>query len=431
MSDAIKIGKISSLRRGSKALFSEAGRAGPRRLVIISGVGASVVALVVALTLSGQHKPQFSVDARMKPVDALPGGLHSTPEQDALAYRADTEQAQTAQKRGKSYTPPIAPSIALQGAVPEPEKPAPAAAEAPAQPHFVGHPARVYPAAVVIPPPPILQPTPAVATGPAPQAIPVAQPQTNDAQQQQFNQQVKELFSQWDPKPPRTDVVLQPSDNVSAEDNNSDPPPSRARTRNEADTSADRRNSQHDGQVLIPAGRGIYAHPVLALSSDQASPAVFQADSGPIAGDRMIGAFSRASNRLIVRISTIIHQGQPISAEGLVIAPDTMEASVASGVDQHYLTRFALPAAAAFVQGLGQALETTSNSTAVVSPLGGATTTTSLNFPQQLGVAAGTAASNIGSTLNQAAPKGPTITLDANVAVGVMFLSNVTYQPRD
>ena len=33
---------------------------------------------------------------------------------------------------------------------------------------------------------------------------------------------------------------------------------------------------------------------------------------------------------------------------------------------------------------------------------------------------------NPANTLNQAAPKGPTITLAANVAVGVMFLSNVT-----
>jgi intracellular multiplication protein IcmE len=183
--------------------------------------------------------------------------------------------------------------------------------------------------------------------------------------------------------------------------------------------------------VLIPAGRGVYAHPILALSSDQSTPAVFQADSGPIAGDRMLGSFSKENDRLVVRIATIIHQGQAIGAVGMVIAPETMEASVATGVDQHYLARFVLPAAAAFVQGLGQAIETTSNTTAVLSPLGGATTVTSLNLPKQLGVAAGVAASNIGSTLNQAAPKGPTITLDANVSVGVIFLTNVTYAPHE
>jgi intracellular multiplication protein IcmE len=48
-----------------------------------------------------------------------------------------------------------------------------------------------------------------------------------------------------------------------------------------------------------------------------------------------------------------------------------------------------------------------------------------LNFHQQLGVAAGAAAAQIGSTLLEDAPKGPTITLAANVAVGVMFLTDV------
>ena len=71
---------------------------------------------------------------------------------------------------------------------------------------------------------------------------------------------------------------------------------------------------QTHAEVLIPAGRGVYAHPILALSSDQTSPAVMQADSGPIAGDRMIGTFARQDERLIIHISTIIHQGEQIGA---------------------------------------------------------------------------------------------------------------------
>ena len=430
MSGAIKLGKPGWARLfGSSALFNQAGRAGPRRLAIMSVVGISVAGLVVAVTLSGQHKQGVSSDARMKQVDALPGGLYSTPEQDALADRANTEAAAAAQKRGRSYTPPIAASAPLRPAAPMAELPIAAGPAAPPlQPRFIGKPARIYPAATSIPPPPIVEATSAVATAPAPQAIPVAQ-QANDAEQVEYDQQVKSLFNQWDGRPPKTDIVLEPGQHVSAEDNNGDSP---AATRSQRTSQPGPHGEQTDpGQVLIPAGRGIYAHPVLALSSDQASSAVFQADSGPIAGDRMIGGFSRENNRLIVRISTIIHQGQEIGASGLVIAPETMEASVASGVDQHYLTRFVLPAAAAFIEGLGQAIATTSNTTAVLSPLGGATTSTNLNLNQQLGVAAGAAAANIGSTLNAAAPKGPTITLDANVSVGVMFLSNVTYKPRE
>jgi intracellular multiplication protein IcmE len=150
-----------------------------------------------------------------------------------------------------------------------------------------------------------------------------------------------------------------------------------------------------------------------------------QADTGPIAGDRMIGTFAKQADRLVIHVSTVMHQGQSISTDGVVVAPETMEAGVASGVDQHYLARFLLPAAAAFVQGLGQAIATTSNTATVLSPLGGAAYATHLNLNQQFGVAAGAAAGQIGTVLAQAAPKGPTISLDANVAVGVMFLSNV------
>jgi intracellular multiplication protein IcmE len=155
-----------------------------------------------------------------------------------------------------------------------------------------------------------------------------------------------------------------------------------------------------------------------------------QADSGPIAGDRMIGTFAKQVDRLVIHINTLIHNGENIGVDGLVTAPDTMEAGVATDVDQHYAARFILPAAAAFVAGLGQAIATTSNTAAVLSPFGGATTSTHLNIDQQLGVAAGASAAQIGSTLAAAAPKGPTVSLEANVAVGVMFLSNVTAHPH-
>ena len=414
MSDLLKLGRLAGLQaRRARALFSQAGRGGPRRLLGISALGIGVVALALALLMRGDHKPPVSADARMKWVDPLPGGLQSTPEQNALAYRANQAQAAAAANRGVSYTPPIAASVPVVTA-PRSEQ-ASVGAQPPPRPHFVGRPAPVYPPARVIP---TVVATPAVATTPQPPVIDVAQ--QNDQQQQQFNATVRDFLTQWDVRPPRTDVVLPPTD---TETNG----PARATNPPVLPVSQPAPDPAH---ILIPAGRGIYAHPVLALSSDQVSPAVFEADSGPIAGDRMIGSFSKENNRLIVRISTVIHNGEQIGANGVVIAPDTMEAAVATGVDQHYLARFVLPAAAAFVQGLGQALATTSNTAAVLSPFGGVTTSTHLNIDQQLGVAAGAAAANIGSTLNAAAPKGPTITLDANVSVGVMFLSDVVAHDR-
>jgi intracellular multiplication protein IcmE len=141
----------------------------------------------------------------------------------------------------------------------------------------------------------------------------------------------------------------------------------------------------------------------------------------------MLGTFSKnQGERLVVRVTSIEHRGKSLQVAGLVVAPDSMETSVASSVDEHYFERFALPAAAAFVEGLGQAVAMT-NATTSVSPFGGTTTTYgSLNFKQQAAVAAGAAAQAVGSALQSSTPKGPTINLASNVGVGVVFLSNVT-----
>lgn len=406
-----------------------AGRAGPRRLLVIGTGGLALVVLVVAVVTSGHHAQPFSQDARMKQVDALPGGLHSTPEQDALAKLADTQHAAHAMVSGASYTPPLAPSAVV---VAEPsEAPAPAVASAPPPPpRFVPHatPAPVVPVDDPVFPPqtigaPQTEPAPSVTPIPAQTVTVAANPQAVAA----YSKEIGDLFSQWGGRAPQTDVVIPPP----ATQNGAAPSgPQEGSTGTQASDPAPNVTpvsaaAQAAATLLIPAGRGVYAHPILALSSDQTSPVVMQADSGPIAGDRMIGSFERQNDRLVIHISSIVHQGQTIGCDGVVIAPDTMEASAASGVDEHYMSRIILPAAAAFVQGLGQALATTSNSTAVLSPFGGATTTTNLNFRQQLGVAAGAAAGQIGNVLNQDAPKGPTVTLDANVGVGVMFLSDV------
>jgi intracellular multiplication protein IcmE len=430
---------LAFLRRAprlpSGGIFNASGRAGPRRLVVMVATVVAVLAIVVFVALSGRTVPTVSRDARLKAIDPLPGGLHSTPEQDALLLSVTDEQARRAMQKGVSYTPAMAPSQPAQP-LPPPAQPAPSAAPAPVPqtPRFVGRPARPAPHVVA----PIVAegfPLPAQAatidTTPEPQLRPTpvaATPAETQAQQQAYSNQINSLFSQWGGRMPRTDIVLpatqadgdEPDGTASASS-----PSVNTRVRGAGSAVPAVSRGEDPGRILVPAGRGVYAHPVLALNSDETSPAVFQADSGPLAGDRMIATFAKQANRLIIHISSIIHQGEQISCDGVVTAPDTMEASVASRVDEHYISRFVLPAAAAFVAGLGQAIEQTSNSVAVLSPFGGATTTNHLNIQQQLGVAAGTASAQLGTIINQEAPKGPTISLDPNVAVGIMFLSNV------
>jgi intracellular multiplication protein IcmE len=414
----------------SGRIFNGSGSAGPRRLVILSVAALAVLALIIVVAATGRHAPSNSHDARMKHVDPLPGGLYSTPEQEALARTADNAQARSSLERGVSFTPPMARSVPVLPAPPQVEKAAPQDTARP-RPVFAGRPAPASkPVPIPVAFPAALTPdTPAMAQ-PEPQAPPIRLAGAGDPKAEEaYSKQIGDLFSQWGGRTPRTDIVLPPSEEDGAGtsgDGGEGQAPAGATSRKARPPVPAASHAADPVEILVPAGRGVYAHPILAVNSDGSSPMVLQADSGPIAGDRMIGTFAKQADRLVIRINTVIHQGQSIGTDGVVVAPATMEAGVASDVDQHYLARFILPAAAAFVQGLGQAIATTSNTAAVLSPFGGAAYTTHLNLNQQLGVAAGAAAGQIGAVLNQAAPKGPTVSLEANVAVGVMFLSNVT-----
>jgi intracellular multiplication protein IcmE len=398
---------LTNVRRlPARRILNATGNAGPRRLIVLAAAAVAVLTLVAVVAMRGGHNSAPSHDARLKPVDPLPGGLHSTPEQDALAHQADGARAQDALQQGISFTPPMMPSVKVLPPPPEVEKAAPPADTLSHPPAFTGRATHIS--------------FPAPGTGSPP--IDTAAGNANTAAAEAaYGKAIGDLFSQWSGRMPRTDIVL-PAAGNGVSGNGADPP---SPATSDRPATPGRAVLRDPAEILIPAGRGVYAHPILAVNSDATSPVVLQADSGPIAGDRMIGTFAKQADRLVIHISTVIHQGQSISTDGVVVAPETMEAGVASGVDQHYLARFLLPAAAAFVQGLGQAIATTSNTATVLSPLGGAAYATHLNLNQQFGVAAGAAAGQIGTVLAQAAPKGPTISLDANVAVGVMFLSNV------
>jgi intracellular multiplication protein IcmE len=412
-------------------MFNRSGSAGPRRLVILSVASLAVLALVVVVAMTGRNVPANSHDARMKHVDPLPGGLNSTPEQDALARTADNARAQSSLEKGVSFTPPMAPSVPVLPAPPQVEKAAAPQDTARPQPVFAGRPGpapRPVPVRVAFPA--ALTPDPPAMAQPEAQSPPIRLAAAGDPKAEEvYSKQIGDLFSQWGGRTPHTDIVLPPTEEDGAGtsgDGGKGRAPAGAASRKAPPPVPAASHPGDPAEILIPAGRGVYAHPILAVNSDASSPVVMQADSGPIAGDRMIGTFAKQADRLVIRINTVIHQAQSIGTDGVVVSPETMEAGVASDVDQHYLARFILPAAAAFVQGLGQAIATTSNTAAVLSPFGGAAYSTHLNLNQQLGVAAGAAAGQIGAVLNQAAPKGPTVSLEANVAVGVIFLSNVT-----
>lgn len=401
--------------------FNRAGRGGPARIFAIAAIGVSATAIAVRLSsITDPPAPESSV-AKMPEVDPLPGGLNSNPAQDALLVRHAQGNAEKALSTGESYTPPLPASVPLTLAKKSRvEEVGLSEPQTPADPPVVIVP---EPAPTYVPPetPHDEEPAARIEKTSASEPVP-------GAEDPQMKQAVADLFRQWDGRPPRTDVVLTPSADI-----REDSPP-RARAAAPASAPAPVQRIAPE-RVLVPAGRGVYAHTIVSVNSDTGGPIILEADTGPLRGDRMIGVFSRNqgggslfgnTDRVVVQVNSLEHQGQSIPVKGLVIAPDSMETAVATSVDQHYIERFALPAAAAFVSGLGQAIAL-SHSTIGYTPFGGIIQSyNGLNFRDQAGIAGGAAAAQIGQTLTQQMPRGPTVYLAANAGVGVIFLSNVT-----
>ena len=277
-------------------LFGGAGRGGPGRLLAIVGVLACMVGGVFLLSVRHGNGPPVSQVAKMKPGNLLPGGLQGTPAQDALQKEDSQEKAKAAEAAHKSYTPPIPSSTPFNG--PCPPK---SGWGLPWRPMSLRRRPMPPAPAIVTPAPPAFTP----AERPCSTA-PLARRDQRGARHENRGRRrrgrrnrgggkeraraatraIGDLVNSWSVRPPQTTVVIQPAALKQGAD---DPPASGNRLGGKAGDS-----SVTSGRVLVPAGRGIYAHTVVAVNSDTNGPIVLEADTGPISGDRMIGTFSKS-----------------------------------------------------------------------------------------------------------------------------------------
>lgn len=187
---------------------------------------------------------------------------------------------------------------------------------------------------------------------------------------------------------------------------------------------------QRRKRVLMEAGTGVLGQIVMGGNTDQGSPPIIvQAISGPIKDRRLIGTISRQGggntpNALpVLRFTEYVGaDGRSIQANAIAVAPATMESAVASRTDPHTMERVVYPLAAAFAQGIGQALSL-SGSVVTASPYGGFSAFRQFSPEQILGIGAGSVGATAGQLLREQAPRGPTTYLDARDEIGIVFLS--------
>lgn len=114
-------------------------------------------------------------------------------------------------------------------------------------------------------------------------------------------------------------------------------------------------------KIIVGSGSIYYGELLMEANSDAPGPIVAQILSGPFSGGRAIGQFEVTREYLIIHFTKISYKKKDYAADILAVDPNTTLGALVTEKDNRYFTRVMLPAAAAFLEGFGQALGTPSN----------------------------------------------------------------------
>ena len=139
-----------------------------------------------------------------------------------------------------------------------------------------------------------------------------------------------------------------------------------------------------------------------------------------------MGGLTLKTDRVELSFTSVTMPDWPkvITIKAVAINPDTARTAIASSVNYHYLSRYGSLMASSFLEGYGQAIENSGNTT--ISGDGTVTSTSDTYSPSgRFLIALG----NVGSKLSSAAEKNfsrkPTVKVDAGVSLGILFEGDV------
>lgn len=178
--------------------------------------------------------------------------------------------------------------------------------------------------------------------------------------------------------------------------------------------------------ILLPAGEIEYGQLLIEANTDAPGPVLAQVASGPLAGSKLIGSFEAQESFLVISFDTIVIDGISSSIDAVALDPDTTLPGMATEIDRRYFSRYVLPAAAAFVAGLGSAIAETGSSTVATS----SSTTVAEeepDFEQEIFKGVEDMASKIEEIADERASTiKPLIRVAAGTAMGIFFVDPVT-----
>jgi intracellular multiplication protein IcmE len=180
-----------------------------------------------------------------------------------------------------------------------------------------------------------------------------------------------------------------------------------------------------------PAGTVLYAEMLSEANSDAPGPVIARIQQGPLAGSTLIGKFQVAQDALVIQFNkmTVIsnasgHQTvKTVDIDSYAVDTDKLGTALATDVDRHLFDKIAVTAATSFVQGMGQAVAQSGATVTQTAGVGTQVAYPSLDTKQQLLVAGGQTAGQIGQILQKEfGDKKTTIKVRTGTPIGVLFL---------
>ncbi len=175
-------------------------------------------------------------------------------------------------------------------------------------------------------------------------------------------------------------------------------------------------------QSGIRPGDILYAVNRVTLDSDQPGPAMAEIITGPWQGARVIGAFKRVEERLVLQFSELVGKnGDTWSIQAYAIDPRTDRSAVRSSVDTHFLSRWGGIVAASFLEGFGDAVRR-SGTSSYSTVYGSGWTVPEYSAGEQAWIAAGKVGERLASRMDRNFDRAPTVVLESGTEIGVLML---------
>ena len=393
---------------GFRANLTHAWRSQPlfKLFVLMVSVGA-IVAVAVSLFSGGNIKSSVGL-ARPPELHEAPGGKSSPylQEQTDMANKHRTEEAM--QSGGSALPTPIGPGTESGELSPNTPKEDPLN-ELRAEVADMNKQLQDAKQAQVAPPAPPPPPEP-----------------FDDSLAQAMQRQMGQLLDSWVPKSNKL-VEIYDLDVLNREKQAEIDKANQANQAIALGTSA-----TPPAKTIVPAGTVSYAQLLTEANSDVPGPILAQLVSGPLKGARIIGQFQVSngySDYLTMTFKLANLKGTDYKIDAIALDPDTTLGGMATEVDQRYLMRLVLPAAAAFLQGFagslgqGNSSLSTNGTTTIIQQSG-------KSFQQGEYSGLSSAAQTAGQFFqNQANQTMPLVRVAAGTPMGIFFVETVTDAP--